>query len=141
MTQTNTSANMYTFIGDTMQIVYYPSAPGPLTPGGSPGGQIQYQGIEGNRTFTGQEIQTQQCPLGTLLTVTLKFNNDAGGLNLTLLLPPVYLDGDQPQLFDTIAIKTSSRGFVVGPGAGLTYEVFCLQGTASIVFLPLAEKQ
>ena len=138
MSQTDVGANKFIFSGEKTQITFFPQAPGPLTPGVNPSdGKIEYQGIEGDLTFTGNGIQKQTSPLGTLLTVILQFNNDAGGLNLTLLLPPVTgVTRDQPVTFETIAIKTATRGFIVQPGAVISYEMLPLLGTASDVILP-----
>jgi hypothetical protein len=141
MSQTDVGANQFTFTGEKTQITYFPQAPGPLTLGVDPSeGKIEYQGIEGDLTFTGNGIQKQTSPLGTLLTVILQFNNDAGGLQLTLLVPPVTgVTGAQPVTFETLAIKTSTRGFIVQSGATISYEVLPLLGTASDVILPFIE--
>jgi hypothetical protein len=48
---------------------------------------LEYQGPEGNLTFYGKDMAVQSSPLGTLLTITLKFNNDTGGITPTLLKP------------------------------------------------------
>jgi hypothetical protein len=139
MSQTGPGANKFTFAGENTQITYYPQAPGPLIAGeDTRNGKVEYHGLEGDRNFLGSGIQAQDSPLGKLLTFLLKANNDTGGLALTVLLPNVSgVTGDQPVNFETIAIKTASRGFVAQAGATLTYEVIPLLGTASIVLLPL----
>lgn len=98
--------------------------------------QLDYQGLEGQFSFSGTNIAFQQSPLGLLITVTLKPNLDAGGLDVTLVLPPIE-SGELDRLeFETIAIKTASRGRTVDPtGAFLTYEALSLSG---IVSFPLS---
>ncbi len=135
----NLGANEFTFTGDRTHITYLTQTPGPLKPG-EEGGKLEYQGIEGNRTFSGQAISLQESPLGTLLTLILKPNNDTGGLTLTVLVPRVF--GASPQhantvTFETIAIKATSRGFVVGEGVQLTYTILPLLGKARSTIIPL----
>jgi hypothetical protein len=139
MSQTNLGANKFTFAGENMQITYYPQAPGPLIAGqDTRNGKVEYHGLEGDKNFLGSGIQVQDSPLGRMLTILLKANDDSGGLSLTILLPNITgVTGDRPVDFATLAIKTASRGFVVQPGAILTYEVLPLLGTASKVLLPL----
>jgi hypothetical protein len=137
--QTTLGANNFTFAGENMQITYYPQAPGPLIAGqDTRNGKVEYHGLEGDKNFLGSGIQVQDGPLGRMLTILLKANDDSGGLSLTVLLPNVTgVTGDQPVDFATLAIKTASRGFVAQSGATLTYEVLPLLGTASKVLLPL----
>jgi hypothetical protein len=117
------------------QIVFFPQAPGPIRSPRNP--QLDYRGPEGQFTFRGDEVNQQQSPLGLLLSVTLQPDLDAGQLDLTLVLPPVNLVGKKIQAFETVAIKSRSRGFVVDrSGAQLTYEVLMLKGSAEGVILP-----
>lgn len=100
--------------------------------------QLNYQGLEGQFTFSGDQIEQQASPLGHLITVTLQPDADAGQLNLSLILPPVNLGEVKQQDFVALAIKTRSRSrFVVNPqpGAELAYRVLNLQGIAA--FQPL----
>src|SRR5690242_18880167 len=82
-------ANKFTFTGDRTQVTYYPTSPGPIRAGQEPGGRLEYQGIEGYLTFSGQDIELQESPLGTLVTVGLQPNPDIGVRTCTLLLSPV----------------------------------------------------
>jgi hypothetical protein len=123
---------VFTFTGDRTRIVYSTQTPGPIRPG-EEGGRLEYQGIEGNLTFSGHNISLQESPLGTLLTIMLKLNDDTGGLSLTVLVPRVLgasVEKRNTVTFETIAIKATSRGFVVGEGVELTYTILPLLGTA-----------
>lgn len=129
--------NRFTFedAKKTTKIVYFPRVPQTEPVKLPRGPQLDYQGPEGQFTFSGTEIEQQQSRLGLLISVTLKPNLDAGGLDLTLVLPPINSAKEQVE-FETIAIKTTSQGLVVDPiGAFLTYEVLSLKGVA---LLPLS---
>lgn len=129
--------NRVTFAGDRTHIVFFTETPGPIQIG-KEGGKFEYEGVEGSHTFFGKEIRQQDSPLGTLLTVTLRPNADAGGVDLTVLVPRVFgVTGDKPLTFQTLAILTTSRGFVTGPGVQFTYTVVPLLATAEDVILPL----
>src|SRR6266487_442057 len=122
MAQTNPGPNMYTFSGENTQITYYTQTPGPLVVGeDASGGRLEYHGVEGEHTVSGHALQKQDSPLGTLLTV---------------LLPGVFgVTFENPVTFQTLAIKTASRGFVATPGAQSTYEIVPLLATAKMVFV------
>jgi hypothetical protein len=136
----NLGANEFTFSGDRTQITYLAEAPGPVRRG-QLGGRLTYQGIEGDLTFTGEEISLEETSLGTLLTVTLKVDNDAGGLAATVLIPQaIGVTREKPVTFTTMAIKAASRGRRTNPGVALTYTIIPLTGTARIVMIPLAHE-
>ena len=138
MAQLDPGANRFTFTGDRTYIVYNTQVPGPIRAGEDlSGGQLEYQGPEGNRTFFGRDMTVQNSPLGTLLTITLKFNNDTGGITLTLLIPHVFVNEGNTLNFETLAIKTSSRGFTRSEGPDLTYTILPMLATASNVFVAL----
>jgi hypothetical protein len=121
----------------TTEIVFFPQAPASESGELPRGGQLNYQGPEGQLTFTGGEIYQQRTSLGLLVTVVLEPDLDAGQLNLTLVLPPINLAGKKAQEFETIAIKTRSQGHVIDPGgATLAYRVLMLEGVAQAVLLP-----
>jgi len=143
MADMDLGANEFTFTGYETRITYFPQAPrpGPIHPG-QEGGRLDYQGPEGTRTFTGQEITQNDGPLGTMVTVTLKVNADAGGLTATVLIPRIIgATREQSVEFETLLLKAASRGFVVTPGPSLTYAVVQLRGTARVVILPLASEE
>ena len=132
MTNDDLGANEFTFSGDRTQITYDTQ-----TPIRSQGAMLQYHGPEGDDTFTGDQITRLDSALGTLLTVNLRPNADAGAINITVLVPEAYgVTPNSPVTFGTIAIKTTSCGFLSIPGAELTYDVLPLVGQASQVFHP-----
>ena len=132
MTNHALGANQFTFTGDRTRISYETQTPIP-----NQGPLVQYQGPEGDDTFTGDQVTCLDSALGTLLTVVLRPNADAGSINITVLVPEAFgVTRDSPVTFGTIAIKTTSRGFINTPGVELTYDVLPLVGQASQVFLP-----
>ena len=132
MTNHDLGANQFTFTGDRTRISYETQTPIP-----NQGPLVQYQGPEGDDTFTGDQVTCLDSALGTLLTVVLRRNADAGAINITVLVPEAFgVTPDSPVTFGTIAIKTTSRGFINTPGVELTYDVLPLVGQASQVFLP-----
>jgi hypothetical protein len=116
----------------TTRIVFFPKALTPLGASETPSdAQLEYHGVEGELVFRGDEISQEQTTLGLLISVILRPNADAGGVDFALVLPPVNLGGEARQEFDTIGIKILSRGRVINPaGAELTYEVLNLKGVA-----------
>jgi len=137
MTQTDIVANRITFTGDRTNIVYYTQRPGPRVLGEDfTGGELNYEGPEATHTFFGQDITLQSSPLGTLLTITLKVKDDTGGITLTLLIPRVSVNRGNTLNFETLAIKTSSRGFIAGEGPELTYTIVPLIAEASNIMMP-----
>jgi hypothetical protein len=126
--------NRFTFedADGTTKVVFFPTALGPLGVGDDPTeSQLEYQGPEGEFVFKGSDVLRQENPLGSLITVTLIPNADAGGLSFALVLPPVVILGQTEVAFDTIAIKINERGRVFNPlGAVLSYEVLKLKGLA-----------
>ena len=137
MVDQDLGANEFTFTGDRTTVTFFPVAPGPLHVGDE-GGELIYHGIEGDLTFRGKEITRLDSDLGTLLTVVLQPNLDAGARNFTLLVPRAFgVTRQQPVTFGTLGVKTSTRGFIATPGVALTYDVLPLVGEAKDVILPL----
>jgi hypothetical protein len=123
------------------QIEYYPRALAPVGEGGegreeegveeAANARFEYKGPEGHFVFRGEEIGQEQNILGSLISVMLQPNADAGGLDFALVLPPIHLQGEARQAFQTIGIKIRSRGRAINPsGAELSYEAIDLQGVA-----------
>src|SRR5205085_5251317 len=140
------TANFFTFSdhSGTIQINYYPHAPGPIVQGQSSGGpRLEYKGSEGHFVFpsggAGREnINVQEeSVLGPHVNVVLVPTIDAKAVSLTLLLPPINMAGQEKVDFHTIAIKTTSYGMLPKEGARLTYEVLHLRGKAQHIILPL----
>ena len=125
-------ANQFTFAGDRTRINYETQTPIP-----NQGLLLQYQGPEGDHTFTGDQVTCLDSALGTLLTVVLRPNADAGAISITILVPKAFgVTRENPVTFGTIAIKTTSRGFISTPGVELTYDVLPLVGQAHQVIQP-----
>jgi hypothetical protein len=138
MSNPDLGANAFTFIGDRTQISYITqSLGGPIHPGEEDRGSLDYQGIEGDYKFSGKDIQLQESPLGTLLTVVLRLRGDIGGLTITVLIPQaIDVTRDDPVTFQTMGIKASSRGNFGGPGVELAYTILPLLTTAKIQIMP-----
>ena len=125
-------ANQFTFAGDRTKISYDTQTPIP-----NQGGLLQYQGPEGNDTFTGDQIIRLNSVLGTLVSAVLRPNADAGDVKITVLVPSVYgVTPGSSVTFGTIAVKTTSRGFIDSPGVELTYDVLPLVAQAHQVIQP-----
>ncbi len=137
MVNQDLGANEFTFTGDRTTVTFLPTAPGPFHVGDE-NGELIYHGIEGDHTFRGKQITRLHSDLGTMLTVVLQPNADAGGRNFTLLVPRAFgVTRQQPVTFGTLGIKTTTRGFIATPGVELTYDVLPLVGQAKDVILPL----
>jgi hypothetical protein len=100
--------------------------------------QLLYEGPYGSRTFSGDEVTTQQTALGRLVTVDLGAFPDRGELWLTLLIPSFHPETTQTSStpFATLAIFTWSVSTLAGPpreGALEEYEALPLEGTAEFV--------
>jgi hypothetical protein len=126
--------NRYAFSDNegVQRVVFFPEMLGPLGEEQSlAGSQLEYHGPEGQLTFRGEDIGQEQTILGTLISVALRPNADAGGLDFALVLPPVSLGGKAHQEFETVGFKIRSKGRMVKPaGPELTYEVVNLKGVA-----------
>jgi hypothetical protein len=92
-----------------------------------------------SRTIVGDEIRTERSEIGSLVTVYLDAMPDAATFYLTLLLPdfnPTILGAD-PTPFATLAILTTLRTSIAGPGplegALQEYVAMPLEGTAEFV--------
>ncbi|AKT36781.1 hypothetical protein [Chondromyces crocatus] len=98
--------------------------------------QLSYAIPDRSYVFRAEEIRTVPTELGRQLSVTLEATPDLEALTLTLLLPPVNLDGEASAI-STIAIVTRHRSSVGGPrmvrGQVLSYETLSLTGLARAV--------
>ena len=133
-----TTGNMFQFVSHSgpTTITYNLDPSGPLIvgqPRQAP--TLSYAGPEGQLNFAGSQISQQDSPMGTLLSVVLKVNNDTGGITFSLFLPTVIMGDGQSQPFTTYGVKTYQRGFTVAPGAERTYEVERFKGTAELITL------
>jgi hypothetical protein len=89
---------------------------------------LSYNGPEGQLNFAESQIQSQDSPLGTLLSVVLKTDPVAGNTNLSIFLPPISFGNNDTQTFATYLVK--SQVIPQTPGCGMTYQVESLTGVA-----------
>lgn len=122
--------NLFELQGYDTQIVYSTSSIKGIP-------QLSYFRQEQERTFSGEEIQSEETGLGQSVTVLLE--NGAADKpieSLTLLLPIVQLSSQVRELpIQTLAIL-SRRAVFVNPNAPLqlqTYDTLSLSGTAKVV--------
>jgi hypothetical protein len=116
---------------------------GPLVQGSTAaqGPTLQYEGVEGTHSFSGEQITAETNALGKTFTVILNIVPDLRTLLFTLVIPPVvHKAGERSQAFDTIAIKSERHTSIIGPptnsGAATTYTVLKMHGTAATVEVP-----
>jgi len=85
------------------------------------------------KSFSGDQIQTADTILGTLVTVFLIQTVDGGSTTFTLLIPHVNLPPSNVANITTEGITTLHKFSIVGPPQGQTelYTVHTLDGTAS----------
>ena len=138
MTVPDLGANHFTFTGENTHIVYDTQTDGPIVIGeNASGGVLQYQGVEGNYTFRGKQIEVESTlAFGILITVVLKPNSDTGELSFTIVLPIITNNSGEILHFQTLGIKTATRGFIMSDGPSATYSVFPLLATAEMVVAP-----
>jgi hypothetical protein len=102
---------------------------------------LQYDGVEGTFSFSGEQVAVETSALGKMFTVTLNIVPDLRTLLFTLLLPSVtHQAGEPKQAFDTLAIKSERHSSIQGPpanpGAATTYTCLKMHGTAAKVQVP-----
>ena len=94
--------------------------------------QLSYAGPEGERSFSGDEIESLPSALGTEVTVTLDSVPDLHTITLTLLLPAIDLPVAGGARFDALAIVSTHPVPLAGT-AGQTYEALTMHGLATSV--------
>ena len=95
---------------------------------------LTYNGPEGQLKFTGSQIQTQDTPVGTLLSVVLKANEFNGNTNLSIFQPSITFGTNSEMAnFSTYLVKSQVHPHVVAglTTIGMTYEVEPLSGIAN----------
>ena len=126
--QQNNVPNVYQLAGDGIQITYTVSN----TNGEA---QLDYQDAQGSRTFTGNQVNSEQSPLGTLITVFLLQTIDTGSITLTLVVPGVNLGNTTEQPIATFAVVTNNLFSILEihtPRQTQVYQIYALQGTAGL---------
>jgi hypothetical protein len=120
-----------------VEVTYYPFAPGPIIQNRVEGALLNYTGPAGTLSFRGSDVQSQDTPLGQMLTVVLKPQNDAGEELFTIFLPNIALGTLKSEKFNTFAVTTTKPGGIVPASAQIHYEVERMHGTAKNVPLAL----
>lgn len=121
-------ANLFELQGYDIQITFSTTS---IT--GQP--QFSYQDPAENRSFSGDEIVSEETALGQMVTVQLKNNAADEGLeSVTLLIPVIQLGEAQSVPIQTLAILSRQAVFVA-PGSGQLqqYDPVYLVGTAQSV--------
>jgi hypothetical protein len=122
--------NQYALAGDGTQITY-------STTGSDGKPTLSYTGPQGERSFSGDDIRTQDSELGTEVTVTLEDVADLHLVTLTLLLPEMWVAPGTGLEVRTIAIETTKEEPLtekIGmPAARELYAVVSLDGVGRLV--------
>lgn len=125
-----TQPNLFELTGEYTQITYSTTS---FT--GQP--QFHYQDQQREVNVTGDDIRPLETEIGTQVTVTLEVISDLHTLTVTLLVPQINLDGGNESPLSTLAILTTDRTSIGGPGLVegqlQTYEAVALEGTARLV--------
>ena len=97
--------------------------------------QFTYTDPDGQRTFSGDEIQSLDTALGTEVTVTLETVPDLHTITLTVVLPGVRMARGEEVPVNTFGVLTTTGTTIAGPppGVGQTYDVLTLEGVAKLV--------
>jgi len=94
---------------------------------------LTYSGPEGQLQFTGSQIQTQDTPVGTLLSLVLKANEFNGNTNRSIFLPSItFGNNNDMEKFSTYLVKSQVHPHLVAGLAtvGMTDDVEPLSGIA-----------
>lgn len=123
--------NLFELRGRDLRITYSSSS---IT--GKP--LLQYRGrVGGNKSFSGQDIRTEQTEIGTLVTVTLEQVPDKHSVTLSVVLPAINGAGRSATPFKTTAVLTTHRTSIGGPalvkGPVQTYQTIPVDGQARSV--------
>ena len=97
---------------------------------------LTYNDGQQTRSFSGDQIRVTPTEIGKLVTVTTVPSVDANHTLFSMLLPDIELaESGQTQNFKTAGILTKQKGPDSFPqtGAGETYEILHMHGTARVV--------
>jgi len=123
-------ANMYTLQGNGLHVTYAGTsfAGGPI---------LTYQDAQGAHTFRGNQLNSVETPIGTLVTATIHMTVDTGSTSFSVLIPRVNIAGTgQTTPVHTDGVTTVHR---FGPtpqfrlGQMEVYTFTKLHGTASFI--------
>jgi hypothetical protein len=122
------AARFFTLKGRGLEIAYYSGAGGGVA-------HLSVSDEHGERTFSGAEIRVEPNQLGTLVSVYLSVIADGDSTTLTLVLPAVNLPASGKVNVGALAIYTTHRNTLAGPGildgALELYKNVALKGRAS----------
>ena len=97
---------------------------------------LEYHDSNQTLSFSGDQIQTTESPIGTLVTVTTRMTVDTGSTTFTLFVPQINLGQSTSANINTFGVTTIHRFSVVPPlnlGQTELYTVTELLGTAELV--------
>ena len=121
-------ANMFTLAGRGIGVTLAPDLTGQ--------NQFSYHDAHRQLVFTGDEIESTESELGTVLSVFLLRTVDAGSTTFSLLLPRVELGGGGSAHVSTVGITTVHQFSIIqvaNLGQRDLYTVVHLHGTASFI--------
>ena len=97
--------------------------------------RFSYAGPQGERSFSGEEIELLDTTFGSEVTVTFESLPEFRTLTLTVVLPGVRLMPGGDAYFETFAVLTTTATTGAGfpPGATQTYALLGLEGVAKSV--------
>jgi hypothetical protein len=121
-------ARFFVLKGRGLEVTYYTGAGGGVS-------HLSLTGEHGDRTFSGAEIRIERNQLGTLVSVYLSVIADGDSTTLTLVLPAVNLPASGKVNVGALAIYTTHRNTLAGPGildgALELYKAVTLKGRAA----------
>lgn len=122
------TARYFQLKGRGLEVEYYTLGE-PVVP------YLSLTGEQGDRQYSGNEIRRQDTAIGTLLTVFTSMIADGNSTTVTLVLPAVNLPDSGTVKIASIAVITTHRNSLAGPGildgALELYKTVALRGSAS----------
>lgn len=127
MAQKAATPNLFELAGGGVSVRYTTARAG-----GGP--SFEYQDSDVTVTASADKIRTKKTEIGTLATIDVKANADAGAISVTVLLPTVNLSGQPERALRTVALLTTTTGSLGGSGSVVgqlqRYKSLSLRGTA-----------
>lgn len=121
------NANHYVLKGENVQVSFSATS---IT--GEP--LMEYRDNVRHVSARGKEIQQVDMGIGTLVTIVLQQNVDAGALLFSVVIPPARLVGaDQSVAIRTLGITTRTAGFIFNTAQLDTYSEVPLLGEADFI--------
>jgi hypothetical protein len=119
----------------SVEIVYSTDRKGPPETNFIVAATLTYSGPEGQFKFEAPQIQLQDTPMGTLVSVVLITEPIGGNTSLSVFLPPIDFGNNDTEKFTTYLVKTKviRHPLPETAGPGMTYDVESLSGVAQEV--------